>query len=275
MERTVLSALFSGSLGNLGIGSSTSTATSAGRRHRVDDIRCDLLVDRDDNDRKLGLIDSQGFVSERALTEHKGGSRPPIRDALAALVARNVLSAIPARGYRVALVTKERLQQNKESGYDTVSALRLELQRIAEAACERFSTYASSTDERRSLLEPAREQLECAQEKARGNLQRDSGEAIFHCTETLGLVGAAAGLQWGPDNLRSGLDILEYSLRWNRDQQNQFPFDKREVNQRIRQGKEILDALTGKKVAGKKAETAFAEYLGDRIDLLSSCLEAR
>jgi DNA-binding GntR family transcriptional regulator len=252
---------------------STRPAVPTSRRDRIDDIRCDLLVDFDRNDTKLGLIDNQGFISERALTQYKGASRPPIRDALAALVARNVLSVVPAKGYRVELLTKDVIDRNRQSGFDSLAAIQTELGRIAETACERLSTAAASQDERSSLLKAAAEHVADAEEKAKGNLQRNNGEAIFHCTEAIGHIASAAGLQWGPDNLRSGLDILEISLRWNRDRQRQFPFEKSEVNDRINLNKTILDALSGKKVSCKKAQDAFARYLSNRVDALTESFE--
>jgi DNA-binding GntR family transcriptional regulator len=243
------------------------------RSERINEIRCDLLVDRDAANTKLGLIDVNGFVSERALAEHKGGSRPPTRDALAALVARRVLSVVPGRGYEVALLTKNVIERNKLAGYDSVNGLRTELTRTANAAIESISTSASSQKERQSILGEAKAQLECAVNKSHSNRSGERGEAVFHTTETIGLIGSAAGLRWGADTLRSGLDILEISIRWNRDQKDDEVFELPQVVKRVESCRTLLDALTAKEVASETACGAFSNYLDDRVRELSSAID--
>jgi hypothetical protein len=240
------------------------------RSERISEIRCELLVDRDANNAKLGLIDGNGFVSERALAEHNGGSRPPTRDALAALVARRILSVVPGKGYGVALLTKEVIDRNKLVGYDSVNGLCTELTRTASAAVENIATSAGSQQQRRSILGEATAQLDCAAKKAGSNQIRDRGEAVFHTTEAIGLIGSAAGLRWGADTLRSGLDILELSIRWNSDQKNLEVFERPEVVNRVESCRVLLDALTANVVVTETANGAFSTYLDDRVKKLSS-----
>ena len=255
-----------------GFNSNVELSGKSSRSERIDAIRCDLLIDRDAN-AKLGLIDENGFVSEHALAKRQGGSRPPTRDALAALVARRVLSVVPAKGYKVALLTSDVIERNKQLGYDSVSGLCTELTRSANAAVESFSISASSAKQRHSVLGEAKAHLECATKKSRSNVTRDRGEAVFHTTETIGLIGSAAGLRWGADTLRSGLDIIELSIRWNRDQKNLEVFERPEVVERVEKCRELLDALTGETVKTETADGAFSEYLGARVRELSNSLD--
>jgi hypothetical protein len=243
------------------------------RFERINDIRCQLLVDRDRDSgtRRLGLIDSHGFVSERELAEHNQESRLPIRDALAALVARRVLSVIPGKGYEVALLTKDVIDRNNEVGYDTVEGLCTELRLTANAAIENISTVTSQ-QERRSLLGEAQAQLESAAKKSKSNSASERGEAVCGATETISLLGSAAGLRWGADTLRSGLDILEISSRWNCDQAGKDVFELPSVVGRVKTCQTLIEALAGDRVATEKATDAFSAYLGDRVEDLSISL---
>jgi DNA-binding GntR family transcriptional regulator len=243
-----------------------------GRTERTDDIRLALLVDRDESDNRRGLIDDAGFVSEHALAKLSGGSRPPVRDALAALVARRVLSAIPAKGYKVALLTKEVLEQNEKVGYNAINGIRAELARTANAAFESIST-APSTQDRQAVLSDANVQINKAAQKSDSDLVRDRGEAVFLATQTLGLIGSAAGFRWGSDTLRSALDILEISTRWNQDKKDRRVFEGLQVKNRITSCRELLTALTAQgTVVPQKAASIFSNYLDERITELENAI---
>jgi Bacterial regulatory proteins, gntR family len=243
-----------------------------GRAERIRDIRRDLLVDRDRNDVRLGVIDDAGLVTEHALARHSGGSRIPIRDALAALVARRLLSVIPGKGYEVALLTKDVVEQNKQVGYDSINGIRTELARTADAAFESISTGGGSAQERESILGEAEVQLKEAAKKADSNSVRDRGEAVFLATETLGLIGSAAGLRWGGDILRSALDIFEISTRWNRDRKNWDVFERPQVVRRVKTCKALLSVLTEPHTASTEASKLFSAYLDARVTELSSSI---
>lgn len=236
------------------------------RTERINRIRCDLVVDRDQSGSKLGLIDHNGFVSEHALAQHLGCSRLPTRDSLAGLVARRILSVVPGKGYEVALLRKEAIDQSKQVGYDPIEGLRSELSRTATAAFEGISAATNSAEERKAILGSARAQIECAAVKSKSNSVREQGEAVFLATETIGHIGTAAGLRWGGDNLRSGLDILEISTRWNRDQKGREVFEGPEVTQRVETCRKLLDVLTGDVVTTEAANGVFSGYLNARVN---------
>jgi hypothetical protein len=244
------------------------------RTARIDGIRCDLLVDRSGHSSAaLGLIDKDGFVSEHALATYLHASRPPIRDALAALVARRFLTVVPGKGYEVALVTKEILEQSRKVGYDPIEGIRVELSQTANSAFESIAE-TTSAEERKTLLADAHERIEQAAVKSTCNSVKERGDAVFLATETIGDIGTAAGLRWGGDILRSGLDIFEISTRWNRDQKGLDVFECGEVTRRVSTCKTLLKVLTDEAVSAETANGVFANYLAARVDDVRNSIAA-
>lgn len=236
-------------------------------------LLCELLIDRDGSGARLGLIDGYGFVNERALAQSCKKSVAEIRGALSVLIVKRLLSCVQGRGYETSLVTRDTLHRCNEVGYDPVIGICADLRRTAAAAIESIANVVSCKD-RLSMLGNAKSQLGRAAGSARSDSVRDRGEAVFHATEAMSLMGQAAGLRWGEWNLRTGLNLLELSIRWNGDQAGVEVFDTKGVQKRVALCGALLDALTSPVADPANAEKAVRDYLGARVSELGKALSS-
>jgi DNA-binding GntR family transcriptional regulator len=240
------------------------------RRSLLNDIRLLLLSDRSENDDTALSLIGQRKLSERVLGQYvaRARSRIPIREALAVLRTLGIISSSDEH---------KKCQVNTIAPTDTdrISAIRCELVANGDAAVERLVETSSSKADLTDRIAPALSELDKARAKAEANSVRERGDGVLHVTEAIASIASAANLARAADVIRSGLDVLEISIRATSDNAESLSTDA--VRERIAVAENLLEKISEVKwsetfdpsdVTLLSAQTSFQQYVDSRLDAL-------
>jgi Bacterial regulatory proteins, gntR family len=247
------------------------------RRELVRAIKRLLLTDRSPREGKdvpLRLVEDHA-LSERRLCDILGVSRIPIREALTVLRTVGVISVqADEKRYVVVLI----YGPNGEHDSQLQNNVRFEAVNSARAAFSYFVKACPSADKRVTELEPLKRTLEEAKKQAGSTSLRDRGEAILLVTEALSRISSLVGLRWASGAVRSCLDIIEVSTRFQEARKHFFELESASVHDRIDDCSKVFTCLgassnSDEKIIGE-AQAAFETYVDNRLEKLQRCAAA-